>query len=84
MNAVLVQIVRLDGSSSMPEGWLEHGAPAAAPWTDTSVYELHIRDFRYLQPQQPAFSACAEASEWAWMGLRQDFNICTILGVVTQ
>ena len=44
---MLVQIVGLDGSSSMPEGWGEHRPPAAAPWTDTSVYELHIRDFRY-------------------------------------
>ena len=47
-NTYLLQIVALDDDSSMPEGWGEHRPPAASPWTDTSVYELHIRDFRYF------------------------------------
>ena len=32
---------------TMPEGWGAHRPPPAAPWTDISIYELHIRDFRY-------------------------------------
>ncbi|DBA89441.1 TPA: hypothetical protein ACH3X1_004074 [Trebouxia sp. C0004] len=39
------QIVPMDDDMTMPEGWASHTPLPAAPWTDTSVYELHIRDF---------------------------------------
>lgn len=45
-SVMLMQIVALDDASSMPEGWVEHRPPAASPWTNISIYELHIRDFR--------------------------------------
>lgn len=41
-----VQIVSLDDDMTMPEGWGMHTPPPASPWTDASIYELHIRDFR--------------------------------------
>ncbi len=30
-----------------PEGWQGHTSPPLAQWTDISIYELHIRDFRW-------------------------------------
>lgn len=39
------QIVSMDDDMTMPEGWASHTPLPAAPWTDTSIYELHIRDF---------------------------------------
>ena len=49
-----MQIVDLDATSSQPEGWRDHQPPPAAPWTDTSIYELHIRDFRWALPAELA------------------------------
>ena len=43
----LAQIVSMEDDMTMPEGWGSHAPPAATPWTDASIYELHIRDFRY-------------------------------------
>lgn len=34
---------------TMPEEWGAHTPPPASPWTDASIYELHIRDFRYCR-----------------------------------
>lgn len=39
-------IVDLNNPSLMPAGWWEHPVPILTHWTDVSVYELHIRDFR--------------------------------------
>ncbi|DBB17521.1 TPA: cytochrome c oxidase subunit 1 [Trebouxia sp. C0006] len=39
------QIVSMDDDMTMPEGWASHTPLPAAPWTDISIYELHIRDF---------------------------------------
>ncbi|DBA74854.1 TPA: cytochrome c oxidase subunit 1 [Trebouxia sp. C0005] len=39
------QIVSMDDDMTMPEGWALHTPLPAAPWTDISIYELHIRDF---------------------------------------
>ncbi len=41
-------IVDLEGDSSLqPPGWAQHRPPPLASWNDISVYELHIRDFRW-------------------------------------
>ena len=47
LGPLLAQIVSMDDESTMPEGWGSHTPPPASPWTDASIYELHIRDFRY-------------------------------------
>jgi 1,4-alpha-glucan branching enzyme len=39
-------LVDLHSPALMPPGWWEHPVPSLAHWTDVSVYELHIRDFR--------------------------------------
>ncbi len=41
----------MDDDMTMPEGWASHTPLPAAPWTDISIYELHIRDFRYIRSQ---------------------------------
>ena len=46
LGPLLVQIVSMDDERTMPEGWGSHTPPPASPWTDASIYELHIRDFR--------------------------------------
>jgi 1,4-alpha-glucan branching enzyme len=38
--------VDLNSPALMPPGWWEHPVPGLVHWTDVSVYELHIRDFR--------------------------------------
>lgn len=50
---LLVQIVSMEDDMTMPEGWGSHTPPAASPWTDASIYELHIRDFRYHHAAWP-------------------------------
>ena len=40
-----MQIAKVDDPSLYPQLWDTTPQPAAIPWTDTSVYELHIRDF---------------------------------------
>ena len=47
-----VQIASMDDDMTMPEGWASHTLLPAAPWTDTSIYELHIRDFRYIRSRR--------------------------------
>lgn len=39
--------VDLHSPALMPPGWWEHPVPRLVHWTDVSVYELHIRDFRW-------------------------------------
>lgn len=47
--------VDLDGDVGlMPEGWREHASPAIAGDVDTSVYELHVRDFSASDSTVPA------------------------------
>ena len=41
----MLQIVDLSAPNLAPEGWEEESAPPQGPFTDISVYELHIRDF---------------------------------------
>ena len=40
-----VQIIDLSAPDLAPEGWAEESSPPQGPFTDISVYELHIRDF---------------------------------------
>lgn len=40
-----LQIINLAAPDLAPEGWTEEASPTQGPFTDTSVYELHIRDF---------------------------------------
>lgn len=40
-------LIDTDDPEHMPEGWLDHATPPLARMTDISVYELHIRDFRW-------------------------------------
>lgn len=42
-------LVDLEDPELMPAGWKDHTAPKVASWHDISVYELHIRDFRWGQ-----------------------------------
>lgn len=39
-------LVDLTSPAWQPPGWWEHPVPTVKHWTDISVYELHIRDFR--------------------------------------
>lgn len=39
-------IMDVNDATLLPSGWLKHDTPALQHWTDISVYELHIRDFR--------------------------------------
>lgn len=39
-------IVDMGSPALQPPGWWEHPVPGLHHWTDVSVYELHIRDFR--------------------------------------
>ena len=41
----MLQIVDLSAPDLAPEGWEEESSPPQGPFTDISVYELHIRDF---------------------------------------
>lgn len=41
------QLVDLTHPDTQPPGWKEHVPPPLSQWTDVSVYELHVRDFRY-------------------------------------
>jgi pullulanase/glycogen debranching enzyme len=41
----LCQIIDLAAPDLAPEGWQREAAPPQGPFTDISVYELHIRDF---------------------------------------
>ena len=43
--ALLLQIIDLSAPDLAPEGWAEETLPLQGPFTDISVYELHIRDF---------------------------------------
>ena len=43
--AMLAQIVDLAAPDLAPEGWAAEASPPQGPFTDISVYELHIRDF---------------------------------------
>ena len=47
LTIIEMQIVSMEDEMTMPEGWGTHTPPPAAPSTDASIYELHIRDFRY-------------------------------------
>ena len=40
-----LQIINLSAPDLAPEGWAEEASPTQGPFTDISVYELHIRDF---------------------------------------
>ena len=40
------QFVDMTAPELSPPGWREDVAPGLHQWTDISVYELHIRDFR--------------------------------------
>ena len=40
-----MQIIDLSAPDLAPEGWAEEASPPQGPFTDISVYELHIRDF---------------------------------------
>lgn len=31
-----------------PPGWFDHTSPRVAQWSDISLYELHVRDFRWV------------------------------------
>lgn len=39
------QIIDLSAPDLAPEGWSAEESPPQGPFTDISVYELHIRDF---------------------------------------
>ena len=39
------QIIDLSAPDLAPEGWADETSPPQGPFTDISVYELHIRDF---------------------------------------
>jgi hypothetical protein len=39
-------LVDMNSPALQPPGWWEHPVPGLHHWTDVSVYELHIRDFR--------------------------------------
>lgn len=52
----------MDDDLTMPEGWASHAPLPGAPWTDTSVYELHIRDFR-CGHIAPSLSICGNNDE---------------------
>ena len=41
-----LQIVLLDAAETLPEGFLDHVSPQQEHVMDTSIYELHVRDFR--------------------------------------
>ena len=63
-SGLMLQIVDLSAPELAPEGWKEESAPPQGPFTDISVYELHIRDFsatdstvpKHLQGKYLAFS----------------------------
>ncbi len=40
-----MQIIDLSAPDLAPEGWPEEASPPNGPFTDISIYELHIRDF---------------------------------------
>jgi pullulanase/glycogen debranching enzyme len=42
---MIVQIIDLSAPALEPEGWSLEASPPQGPFTDISVYELHIRDF---------------------------------------
>ena len=48
-----LQILRLDDLAAVPEGWGQVPRPPQIPWTDISVYELHIRDFSAMDESVP-------------------------------
>ena len=39
-------LVDMTSPALQPPGWWEHPVPTVQHFTDISVYELHIRDFR--------------------------------------
>ncbi len=41
-----LQIALLDAAETLPEGFLDHTSPQQEHVMDTSIYELHVRDFR--------------------------------------
>ena len=45
-NSARSHIVDMRDAVLAPPGWAEHTAPRLDAWTDISVYELHVRDFR--------------------------------------
>ena len=48
-----LQILQLDDPAATPEGWGDVPRPPQIPWTDISVYELHIRDFSAMDESVP-------------------------------
>lgn len=40
-----LQVIDLSAPDLAPEGWSAEESPPHGPFTDTSVYELHVRDF---------------------------------------
>lgn len=75
---MLVQILALNDASSMPEGWGEHRPPAASPWTDISIYELHIRDFRSARCSiSLSTTTCTQQVVDGAQGLQETTRLCT-------
>lgn len=47
------QFVTLSEEESMPAGWRDHSSPPLAALTDSSFYELHVRDFSATDESVP-------------------------------
>ena len=41
------QVVALGAAELKPDGWDGHASPPLASLSDISLYELHVRDFRW-------------------------------------
>lgn len=46
-NGERTHVCDIGAAELKPQGWDEHAAPPLAAPTDISIYELHVRDFRY-------------------------------------
>lgn len=76
------QIVLLDAAETLPEGFLDHTSPQQDHVMDTSIYELHVRDFsvsdascpdehrgKYLAFTQPGSAGCKHLQDLQQAGL---------------